>query len=138
MKRDPTGPRFNEMFQAFLLEREYTKEEILEMYTNQFFVNGYGKGLKIAAQYFFDKDPQDLNLVEVAFIVGSVKGPNKYNPFIRKTLNGRKRERKTSGQGAKGLRAGQNARTELHQHQRISSGKGTARPLQGRSDYLSA
>ena len=74
-----------EMFQAFLLEREYSKEEILEMYTNQFFVNGYGKGLKIAAQYFFDKDPKDLDLVEAAFIVGSVKGPNKYNPFIKKT-----------------------------------------------------
>ena len=77
--------KLNEMFQAFLLEREYTKEEILEMYTNQFFVNGYGKGLKIAAQYFFDKDPQNLNLVETAFIVGSVKGPNRYNPFIKKT-----------------------------------------------------
>lgn len=77
--------KIHEMFQAFLLEKEYTKEEILEMYTNQFFVNGYGKGLKIAAQYFFDKDPKNLNLVEAAFIVGSVKGPNRYNPFIKKT-----------------------------------------------------
>lgn len=77
--------KIHEMFQAFLLEREYSKEEILEMYTNQFFVNGYGKGLRIAAQYFFDKDPHDLDLVEAAFIVGSVKGPNKYNPFIKKT-----------------------------------------------------
>ena len=77
--------KIHEMFQAFLLEREYTKEEILEIYTNQFFVNGYGKGLRIAAQYFFDKDPHDLDLVEAAFIVGSVKGPNKYNPFIKKT-----------------------------------------------------
>jgi len=85
--------KVHEMFQAFLLEREYTKEEILEMYTNQFFVNGYGKGLSIAAQYFFDKDPQDLNLVEAAFIVGSVKGPNKYNPFIKKTA-GEKAEAK--------------------------------------------
>jgi len=77
--------KIHEMFQAFLLEREYSKEEILEMYTNQFFVNGYGKGLRIAAQYFFDKNPHDLDLVEAAFIVGSVKGPNKYNPFIKKT-----------------------------------------------------
>ena len=50
--------KIHEMFQAFLLEKEYTKEEILEMYTNQFFVNGYGKGLKIAAQYFFRQRPQ--------------------------------------------------------------------------------
>jgi len=79
--------KIHEMFQAFLLETEYSKEEILEMYTNQFFVNGYGKGLRIAAQYFFDKDPRDLNLVEAAFIVGSVKAPNRYNPFIQKTAN---------------------------------------------------
>ncbi len=77
--------KLHEMFQAFLLEMRYSKEEILEMYANQFFVNGYGKGLKIAAQYFFDKDPKDLNLVEAAFIVGSVKGPNRYNPFIKKS-----------------------------------------------------
>ncbi|MCP4681651.1 MAG: hypothetical protein GY864_04905 [Desulfobacterales bacterium] len=76
--------KLRELIQAFLLEKEYTKEEILEMYTNQFFVNGYGKGLGIAAQYFFGKDPSELNLVESAFIAGSVKGPNRYNPFIKK------------------------------------------------------
>ena len=79
--------KLRELIQAFLLEREYSKEEILEMYTNQFFVTGYGKGLGIAAQCFFDKNAKDLNLVEAAFIAGSVKGPNKYNPFIKKTEN---------------------------------------------------
>ncbi|MBW2353743.1 MAG: transglycosylase domain-containing protein [Deltaproteobacteria bacterium] len=77
--------KLKEVMQAFLLESRYTKEEILEMYANQFFVTGYGKGLRIAAQYFFGKDPKDLDLVETAFIVGSLKGPNKYNPFIKKT-----------------------------------------------------
>jgi len=77
--------KLKELVQAFLLEREYSKEEILEMYTNQFFVTGYGKGLGIAAQCFFNKDAKDLDLVEAAFIAGSVKGPNKYNPFIKKT-----------------------------------------------------
>jgi len=77
--------KLKEMMQAFLLERQYTKEEILEMYANQFFVTGYGKGLWIAAQYFFGKDPRDLDLVEAAFIVGSLKGPNRYNPFIKKS-----------------------------------------------------
>ena len=86
-----------EIIQAFLLERRYTKEEILEMYANQFFVNGYGKGLRIAAQYFFGKDAKDLDLVEEAFIVGSVKGPNRYNPFIKKT----EAEKKEAEQKAK-------------------------------------
>ena len=77
--------KLKEMMQAFLLERRYTKEEILEMYANQFFVTGYGKGLRIAARYFFGKDPKELDLIEAAFIVGSLKGPNRYNPFIKKT-----------------------------------------------------
>lgn len=83
--------KLKELIQAFLLERYYTKEEILEMYVNQFFVAGYGKGLGIAAKYFFDKDVKDLNLVECAFIAGSVQAPNRYNPFIKKTEAERQR-----------------------------------------------
>ncbi|UCF85827.1 MAG: transglycosylase domain-containing protein, partial [Desulfobacteraceae bacterium] len=77
--------KLRELMQAFLIERQYSKQEILEMYANQFFVTGYGKGLRIAAQYFFGKDAKDLDLVESAFIAGSVKGPNRYNPFIKKS-----------------------------------------------------
>ena len=77
--------KLKELMQAFLLEREYSKEEIFEMYANQFFVTGYGKGLRIAAQYFFGKEVEDLDLVEAAFIAGSFKGPNRYNPFIKAT-----------------------------------------------------
>ena len=86
--------KLKELIQAFLLEREYTKQDILEMYANQFFVTGYGKGLMIAAQYFFNKDAKDLDLVEAAFIAGSVKGPNRYNPFIKKTGVERKEAKK--------------------------------------------
>ena len=77
--------KIKELMQALLLEKEYSKEEILEMYSNQFFVSGIGRGLRIAAQYFFDEDAEDLDLVESAFIAGSVKSPNRYNPFTKKT-----------------------------------------------------
>lgn len=77
--------KVKELMQALLLEREYSKEEILEMYVNQFFVSGVGRGLRIAAQYFFDEEAEDLDLVESAFIAGSVKSPNRYNPFTKKT-----------------------------------------------------
>ena len=77
--------KLKELVQALLLEQKYTKEEILEMYINQFFVTGFGRGVQIASQYFFDKDAEDLDLVESAFIAGSVKGPYKYNPFIKRT-----------------------------------------------------
>ncbi len=77
--------KLKELIQALLLEKKYTKKEILEMYVNQFFVTGFGSGLRIAAQYFFDKKAEKLDLVESAFIAGLVKGPNRYNPFTKKT-----------------------------------------------------
>ncbi len=77
--------QLKELFQGLILEHFYTKEEILEMYVNQFKVTGIGKGLRIASEYFFDKDVKDLTLVEAAFIAGMVKGPYKYNPFVKKT-----------------------------------------------------
>jgi penicillin-binding protein 1A len=77
--------KFREMIKAFQLEKIYSKEEILEFYLNQFHVAGNGSGVGIAAKYYFDKDVRELTLVESAFIAGSVKGPGKYNPFIKFT-----------------------------------------------------
>jgi membrane peptidoglycan carboxypeptidase len=102
--------KLKELMQAVLLERKYTKQEILEMYANQFFVNGYGKGLRIAAQYFFGKDAEDLDLVEGAFIAGSVKAPNRYN---QKEWC-RKGESRAVSQTAKRLCALEHAKNELH------------------------
>ena len=83
--------KLKELFQSLLLESRYSKQEILEMYINQFFVTGFGKGLRIASAYFFDKDAEDLDLVESAFLAGLVKGPNRYNPFTKKTQEGKDR-----------------------------------------------
>jgi len=77
--------KFREMIRALQLERIYDKRQILEFYLNQFHVVGTGNGLDIAARYYFDKEVKDLTLNESAFIAGSVKGPGKYNPFIKFT-----------------------------------------------------
>ncbi|MFH1491289.1 MAG: transglycosylase domain-containing protein, partial [Pseudomonadota bacterium] len=77
--------KLKELIQALILEKRYSKEEILEMYVNQFFVTGFGSGLGIASLYFFDKTAESMDLVESAFIAGSVKGPYRYNPFTKKT-----------------------------------------------------
>ncbi|MBW8887350.1 MAG: transglycosylase domain-containing protein [Fibrobacteres bacterium] len=77
--------KVKELVNAFRLERHFTKQEILEFYLNQFYVSGNGHGVRIAARYFFNKDLADLNLLECAFIAGSVKGPNQYNPFMQDT-----------------------------------------------------
>ncbi|RME42995.1 MAG: hypothetical protein D6795_20120, partial [Deltaproteobacteria bacterium] len=54
------------------------------------YVNSNGRGLGIAARYYFDKTPDELTLVECAFIAGSVKAPSRYNPFIKRTEAERK------------------------------------------------
>jgi penicillin-binding protein 1A len=76
--------KLKEMLYALRLEHRYPKEKILEFYSNQFYVSGNGHGLGVAARYYFDKEPAGLNLTETAFIAGSVKRPNYYNPFIKK------------------------------------------------------
>ena len=80
-----------ELINALRMERHFSKQEILEFYLNQFHVSGTGKGVAIAAQYFFNKELKELNLAECAFIAGSVKGPFNYDPFIQR--NAERRER---------------------------------------------
>ena len=77
--------KLKELLYALRLEYHYSKEQIFEFYANQFFVRGNGHGLGIAARYYFDKKVEELSLLECAFIAGSVKRPNYYNPFNRKT-----------------------------------------------------
>ncbi|MDW7772581.1 MAG: transglycosylase domain-containing protein [Desulfobulbaceae bacterium] len=75
--------KFKELLYALRLEYHYPKEKILEFYMNQFFVSGNGHGLGVAARYYFDKNVNELTLLENAFIAGSVKRPNYYNPFTK-------------------------------------------------------
>jgi len=74
--------KWKELVNALRLEAHYSKQDILEFYANQFHVNSNGRGLGIAARYFFDKEPADLSMLESAFIAGMVKAPSRYNPFI--------------------------------------------------------
>ncbi len=85
--------KWTELINALRLEAHYSKEEILEFYVNQFHVHANGRGLGIAARYFFDKDVKDLTVLECAFLAGVVKGPFRYNPFVGKTEEQRERAR---------------------------------------------
>lgn len=79
-----------EAVDSMRLEYHYTKEDILEFYSNQFYVNGNGRGLGIAARYFFDKDVGQLDTLECAFLAGVVQSPSRFDPFIGET--GQKRQ----------------------------------------------
>nr|MBA2321924.1 transglycosylase domain-containing protein [Deltaproteobacteria bacterium] len=71
-----------ELVNALRLEAHFDKTEILTFYANQFHVTGNGRGFGIAARHFFDKEPEELTLVECAFLAGLVKAPAWYDPFL--------------------------------------------------------
>ena len=75
--------KIEELIQALKLEAHFSKEEIIEFFVNQFYVTGTGRGLAVAAKYFFDKPVNELNLLECAFIAGAVRAPNRYNPLVQ-------------------------------------------------------
>lgn len=82
-KNRSLASKLEELLFALRLEYHYPKEKILEFYANQFYVSGTGLGLGVASRYYFDKDVSQLTLSECAFIAGSVKRPNYYNPFTK-------------------------------------------------------
>ena len=89
--------KLKELLYALRLEYHYSKEKILEFYINQFFVSGNGHGLGVAARYYFDKNVNELTLLENAFIAGSVKRPNYYNPFTKSSKEAEEMARKRAG-----------------------------------------
>ncbi len=69
-----------EWYISTLLERYYTKEEIIAMYLNYFDFLNNAVGIKNASRTYFAKDPMDLTLDECATLVGMCKNPSYYNP----------------------------------------------------------
>ncbi len=66
----------------FQIERNYTKEQIIEFYANNHPLGGIIFGVQEASKYFFNKDAKDLNLSEAAIIAGMYQAPSSYNPFL--------------------------------------------------------
>ncbi len=72
--------KFKEWITAYQLEKRYTKEEILTMYLNEFdFLYG-AVGIKSAAEIYFGKEAEDLEIQEAAMLVGMLKNPSLFNP----------------------------------------------------------
>lgn len=79
--------KVKEAFMALLLELHYSKEEILQAYLNEVYLGQAGRrsihGIALASRFYFAKNVQQLDLSEVALLVGMIKGPSYYNPFKR-------------------------------------------------------
>lgn len=62
------------------LEKNYTKEEIIAMYLNTFEFGSNAFGIKVACETYFQKQPDSLNILESAMIVGMLQNPSLYDP----------------------------------------------------------
>lgn len=73
--------KFTDIYLAvFKLEKNYSKEEIIEFYVNNHFLGGNIYGVEEAAEAYFGKSVSDLNLSEAAILAGMFKSPNYYRP----------------------------------------------------------
>ncbi len=81
--------KMQEAYLALELEKNLSKEEILEAYLNVIYMGGSSYGVKIAAQDYFGKELNDLTLRECATLAGLIRNPYRYNPranyYIRNT-----------------------------------------------------
>lgn len=73
--------KFYEILNALNLERFYSKERIMEAYLNTIYLGNGCYGIKTAAEEYFGKDVEDLNVAECASIAVITKAPADYDPF---------------------------------------------------------
>lgn len=66
----------------FKIEKDYTKEQIMEFYVNEPYLGGGSYGVQVASKNYFNKDVSDLNLEEAAMIAGMFQAPGEYDPYI--------------------------------------------------------
>ena len=73
--------KIKEIALAQRLEKNYTKDEILELYLNVIYFGNNCYGIENASNYYFSKDAKDLSLEESAMLAGLIKSPAKYSPI---------------------------------------------------------
>ncbi len=75
--------KFTDIYMSiFKIEKDYSKEEILEFYVNEPYLGGSSYGVQVASQTYFNKNVQDLNLVEASMIAGLFQAPGEYDPYV--------------------------------------------------------
>ena len=73
--------KYKEMILAFRIEREFSKEEILELYLNTSFFGQRSYGVATAAQTYFGKTLDELTISEIAILAGVPQRPADWNPI---------------------------------------------------------
>ena len=87
--------KVKEAMMAYIAERLYTKDEILEAYINDIYLGQRGQegiyGVWEASEFYFSEDPDDLTIGEMATIAGMISSPNRLNPLRHPDLAAKRR-----------------------------------------------
>jgi len=74
--------KLSEIFLSLKIERELSKENILELYLNKIYLGNRAYGIAAAAQIYYGKNIDDLSIAQFAMIAGLPKAPSRYNPIV--------------------------------------------------------
>ena len=74
--------KFNEALLAIKIEHSLSKDEILQLYINHIYLGQRAYGFAAAAQVYFGKTLDQLNVAEFAMLAGLPKAPSMYNPVV--------------------------------------------------------
>ncbi|MCB8926790.1 MAG: transglycosylase domain-containing protein [Ardenticatenaceae bacterium] len=73
--------KLREIFLAFIMTQQRSKEAIIQMYLNEIYYGNLAYGIEAAAQIYFGKPAQELNLAESAFLAGLPQSPLDWDPY---------------------------------------------------------
>ncbi len=73
--------KVQEIWLALQLERNYSKDEILELYLNRIYFGNSAYGVQAAAQTYYNRSIDEISMAEAAMLAGIVRSPNNYNPI---------------------------------------------------------
>ncbi len=73
--------KVKEAILARRLEANLSKQDILSLYLNQIFLGNQSYGIQAAAENYFRKNVEDLNVAEIALLAGLPQAPSRYSPF---------------------------------------------------------
>lgn len=74
--------KFSEALLAFKIEHSLSKDKILELYINQIYLGQRSYGFSAAAQTYFGRPLDEINLAEAAMLAGLPKAPSRFNPVV--------------------------------------------------------
>src|SRR5690606_32153093 len=74
--------KIREIFLSLKIERELSKEQILELYLNKIYLGNRAYGVGAAAEIYYGKPIRELTLAQHAMIATLPKAPSRYNPIV--------------------------------------------------------